>query len=253
MLSIGILAIIGSACGGGGTNSLQAPAITPSPASSAKTGIIIPLYVDPGPIWDQVIAQKEAHPRVPFLLIANPNNGPGSAPDPNYSSYIAKAQGVGIVILGYVYTSYGTRPIAAVETEIAMYRSWYGINGIFLDEMATNDASYYAALTAYAHTSSLFPVVGNPGTDASAAAGTDIINFYEAQGYPTLSFLSSPAHTAVQASTWSYIAGDVPFDPSTLDATLPYVGWLYATDAPEPESYVGLPSYWSALITALDR
>ena len=211
------------------------------------------MYVDPGPLWDQVIAEKQLHPRVPIVMIVGPNNGPGTSPDPTYALYVAKAQAAGIVVLGYVYSSYATRAASAIETDISNFKSWYGVNGIFIDEMATNASGYYQTLTAYAHADGLTPVIGNPGADAPATAGTDSITFFEQQGYPTLAFLSAPAHTAVPKSTWSYMAGAVPFDQATILATLPYVGYIYATDSPEPECYCVLPTYFDQLVATLDR
>lgn len=254
------------ACGGGGQSSgvntipvaQSTPTLTPSPApsptgSQASTGLIIPLYEDPDSDWDHIIAQKQLHPRVPVIIIANPNNGPGASADPNYSTYIAKAQAAGIIVLGYAYTSIGARATTAVEADMNAYHLWYGINGIFLDEMSTTSQSYYQALTAYAHANGMPLVIGNPGADAPANAGTDGITYFEQAGYPTAAFLSDPAHLTVPKSTWSYMAGAVSFDSTTILNTLPYVGYLYATDHAEPECYCTLPSYYDQLIALLDR
>ena len=262
-----------AACGGGSgasgaatiptTQSSPAPSPTttptpspvPSPTGSqASTGLIIPLYEDPPDSdWDHVIAQKQLHPRVPVIIIANPNNGPGSSSDPNYASYIAKAQAAGIIVLGYAYTSIGTRATASVEADMNSYHTWYSVNGMFLDEMSTTSQSYYQTLTAYAHANGMPLVIGNPGADAPANAGTDGITYFEQAGYPTVAFLSDPAHLAVPKSTWSYMAGAVSFDSTTILSTLPYVGYLYMTDHAEPECYCTLPSYYDQLVVLLDR
>lgn len=262
-----ILAALLAACAGGGASGVSIiptaqPALSPSPtpapepspsSAQASTGIVIPLYEDPDGDWDQIIAQKQLHPRVPVVIIVNPNNGPGTSPDPAYATYIAKAQAAGIIVLGYVYTSSGVRPTAAAETDISTFRSWYNVNGIFLDEMSTAAQSYYQTLTAYAHADGMLLVIGNPGADAPANAGTDAINYFEQAGYPANSFLSEAAHLAVPASTWSYMSGAVAFDQTTILNTLPYVGYLYATDGAEPECYCKLPSYYDQLVTFLDR
>ena len=39
-------------------------------------------------------------------------------------------------MLGYVATTFGARPAADVEADAARYRDWYGVDGIFLDEVA---------------------------------------------------------------------------------------------------------------------
>ena len=126
------------------------------------------------------------------------------------------------------------------------------MDGIFLDEMATAMSPYYQAITAYTHGLGLFPVVGNTGVDAPPDSGTDVINYYEDTGYPTAAFLSEPVHLQNRA-TWSDIAGDVPLDSAAIVSSLPYVGFLYATDGSEPECYCHLPSYFAALVTLLDQ
>ena len=58
------------------------------------------------------------------------------------------AQRAGARVLGYVHTTYGARPAGDVVADIDRYASWYGVDGIFLDEAAHDAArvGYYAAL-----------------------------------------------------------------------------------------------------------
>ncbi|HZY99965.1 MAG TPA: spherulation-specific family 4 protein [Candidatus Baltobacteraceae bacterium] len=235
----------------------EAAALSTYPAhrtyhSPQTPGVLIPLYAYPGKIWNTVIETKLAHPYVPFALIANVNNGPGTNADSKYVSYIQKAQMAGIYVLGYVYTKYGKRSAAAVDADIARWEALYRPDGIFLDEMAPNAASYYAAATQYAHKHSLWFVMGNPGVDAPGSSGPDAINFYERAGYPKLAFLRKPAHVSFGSGKWSYIAGEVPFNSAKIKATAKYVGYLYATDGKEPECYCKLPSYFASLVALLD-
>ena len=44
---------------------------------------------------------------------------------------------VGITVVGYVYTDYGARSASSVRADIAKFKSLYGVNGIFLDQMPT--------------------------------------------------------------------------------------------------------------------
>jgi len=220
--------------------------------SSTRTGVVVPLYVDPGKTWSTAIAAKVAHPNVPMVFIANVYNGPGSNIIPAYVKFIAKAQHAGIYVLGYVYTSSGRRSATAVDADMAKWSAFYHTDGVFLDEMAPNDPSYYTAATQYAHGHSLWFVMGNPGTDASGASGPDVINFYEQRGYPKLAFLRKPSHLSYGKARWSYIAGEVPFNGATIAATSAYVGYLFATDGKEPECYCRLPSYFVQLVAALD-
>jgi len=236
--------------------------VTPAPASiepaarigrsPQATGVVVPLYVYPGKVWNAVIRTKLAHPYVPFALVADVDNGPGAAADRTYAKFIAKAQRAGIYVLGYVYTKYGKRSANAVDADIARWEALYRTDGIFLDQMAPHAPSYYQAATAYAHGHSLWFVMGNSGTNASGNSGPDVVNFYERAGYPRLTFLRKPAHRAFGSARWSYIAGAVPFDSAKISASAAYVSYLYATDDKEPECYCRLPSYFNKLVALLD-
>jgi len=217
------------------------------------TGVVIPLYANPGKWWDEAIAAKRAHPSVPILVIANIDNGPGPGTKyGSYANYISKAQSAGITVIGYVYTSYGNRERAAVESQMLQWRNLYAVTGIFLDEMSQGDRPFYTALTAYAHAHSLPLVMGNPGDNAPGNDGPDVINFWESKGYPPLSYLEQPAHTKYGKGRWSYMAGAVPLDPATITASVPYVAYIYATDGKEPECYCELPTYFTQLVALLD-
>lgn len=220
--------------------------------SPATTGLLVPLYVDPGKTWNAVIDAKLAHSSVPFVVIANVDNGPGTSVRATYVSFIEKAQKAGIDVLGYVYTKYGKRSATLVNADILRWEALYRTDGVFLDQMASNAPSYYQAATTYAHLHSLWFVMGNPGVDAPGSSGPDVINFYERAGYPKSRFLRKPAHQSYGSGKWSYIAGAVPFNGPKIKSTAKYVAYLYVTDGKEPECYCKLPSYFDQLVEALD-
>ncbi|MBV8153726.1 MAG: spherulation-specific family 4 protein [Candidatus Eremiobacteraeota bacterium] len=219
--------------------------------SATGTGVVVPLYVYPGPQWDAVINAKVRYPSVRILIIANVDSGPGNGVDPTYVSFVEKAQMAGINVLGYVYTQYGKRSATTVDADMAKWEAYYHTDGIFLDQMSPHSPSYYQAATAYAHAHSLWLVMGNPGANAPGSAGPDVINYYERSGYPSLSFLKQRAHLLYGSSRWSYIAGAVPFKPLTVRATAPFVAYLFATNGKEPECYCRLPSYFTRLVATL--
>jgi Spherulation-specific family 4 len=217
------------------------------------TGVLVPLYVTPGKIWDNAIKAKYAHARVPMVVIANVENGPGKTFNPTYLEYIKKAQKAGIDVLGYVFTSYSKRPQATVQAEMLEWYDFYHTDGIFLDEMAVDNAPYYEAATAYAHAHALWFVVGNPGTNVPGDSGPDVINFYENRGYPSPALLKSSGLRTYGKARWSYIAGAVQLNPARVALSTNYVGLIYATDDKEPECYCNLPSYFSKLLGILDH
>jgi spherulation-specific family 4 protein len=120
---------------------------------------LIPAYVSA----DGVAAlTRHAHPG--RMVVINPDSGPGVTADRAYRRAVGVARRAGTRVLGYVPTGYGTRDASAVEDEIGRYASWYGVDGIFLDEVASDEASlaYYAALSRHVRSSGRL-VVLNPG------------------------------------------------------------------------------------------
>ena len=121
---------------------------------------LIPAYVPPHALVELVRASSR-----PRLLVINPANGPGAEAAPAYRSAVRTAQRAGARVLGYVATTYGERPAADVVADIDRYASWYGVDGIFLDE-ASHDVArlgYYAALARHIHAGGHRLVVVNPG------------------------------------------------------------------------------------------
>ena len=123
-------------------------------------GTLIPAYITPAAIADLVDGPE--HRR---LIVINPASGPGHAPHTPYREAVAAARDSGAQVVGYVPTGYGARDPAAVEADIDRYREWYGVNGVFLDEAAHDEAllSHYRALSLHAREAGVGLVVLNPG------------------------------------------------------------------------------------------
>ena len=98
-----------------------------------------------------------------MVAVVNPDNGPGYYQDPVYVQAIESLRAVGIIVIGYVYTSYGARSQSDIISNINSYKQWYDINGIFFDEMANvrGYESYYSNLSNYARTLGYTITVGN--------------------------------------------------------------------------------------------
>lgn len=130
--------------------------------------VLVPLYIYPAAdSWQPFFSAAEAHRDLDFLVVVNPNNGPGSSPlpDSNYIDNLARLSCLpNTTILGYVYCGYGSRPLAELEKDIGVYRGWTDqcarseprpqgtssplvrIDGIFFDEApATGEHVDYMA------------------------------------------------------------------------------------------------------------
>lgn len=114
--------------------------------------VAIPSYIYPcnamtGCYWTQLL---DGAPPVKIALI-NPNNGPGTTISQDYVDQVARAHARGIIVLGYVYSSYGRRGLPAVKADIDRHYSWYGVDGIFVDEGSIEcwRVKYYANLYRY--------------------------------------------------------------------------------------------------------
>ena len=237
-----------------------APDLARSDAASppAPNGTIVPLYTDPtDPSWAAVVAAHRAHPTVPIRAIINPNSGPGAARDASYAVGIATLDNAGITVLGYVATTYGARPKAAVQMEIDSYKAWYpALRGIFFDEMSSTagQESYYLALANYARNAGCPVTVGNPGTETlpSYVATVDTLLIYEDSGVPALNTLGG-WHRQYPSSHFGVIPYNVPaLDAAFIASARPLVGFIYLTNDNVPNPWDSLSGYFAALLGALE-
>jgi hypothetical protein len=232
---------------------------TAPPPPTGSVGTIVPLYAYPThSSWNVIAQTKQANPSVPVVAIVNVSNGPGSAPEANFTSGINQLVNAGVQVIGYVFTSYGNRSVTAVKSEVASWKQWYPqVTGIFFDEQASvpGKESYYATLGSYAKSLGLSLTVGNPGTDTSPGyVGTvDVILIYETDGLPALAALGG-WHQSYPKSNFGIIPYAVPsLDTGFITAAKPLVGHIYVTDDSLPNPWDSLPSYFGQLVTALGK
>ncbi|KAL4925214.1 spherulation-specific family 4 protein [Aspergillus undulatus] len=144
-----------------------------------------------------VIPTIEANPSLNFLVIVNPNSGPGDTPlpDENYTREVSRLNSyANVQTVGYIRIDYCRRPLDESLAEIARYAGWseqveargLGVRGIFVDETPNHHsverADYLSALTrAIKKSKGILGekfVVHNPGTapDAllAAASGAEL-------------------------------------------------------------------------------
>lgn len=106
-----------------------------------KTGVLIPAFFSPtNPVsndaFNTIIKLSKKYHTIPIVVILNPNNGPNTIVDEDYTHVINRMVGACITPIGYVYTSYMTRPLETVLTDIDTWTTLYPeIQGIWVDEM----------------------------------------------------------------------------------------------------------------------
>jgi hypothetical protein len=241
----------------------KADAIDYSNATSANQTIAVPSYFDPcssgsNCYWTQL---NNAIPKVGIALI-NPDNGPGSKSDSSYVTQVKSTQKAGASVLGYVYTSYGSRSTASVEADIDKYYSFYKVDGIFFDEVYSSDcgkSSYYTTLNNYVKSKGgKATTIINPGTNTQECYVTtaDILVVFEDtyknyQKWTPSSWVSKYAASKfwhiVYSATQSQLSSAMSLS-KTRNA-----GWIYVTSDGLPNPYDTLPasSYWTAEVNAV--
>jgi hypothetical protein len=222
--------------------------------------MIIPLYSDPSTnssSWNQLESLARQYTNLNLTVIVNPDNGPGSAFDVGFQKAIVALKALNITVLGYVYTSYGSRAASDVIADMNLYKEWYGVNGIFLDEMSENPAtaSYYSNLTSSAHSEGLNPVIGNPGASVSTSLikSVDKLVIYESSGIPPSSTICSET-AELPREQFSLIAYGVDGLPSVsyLNSISSCVGSVYFTDAGNYQNtYNSLPGYFASEVSEI--
>jgi Spherulation-specific family 4/Immunoglobulin I-set domain len=224
---------------------------------SAPLGIMVPAYFYPtsGGYWS---ALDFAASRVPLIAIMNPDSGPGASQDNTYVQALAKLHQSGGTVIGYIHTSYGTRPLADVESDVDLYLSFYAVDGFFVDEMAndenTNHLDYYAALYQYIKARNTnYIVAGNPGSntqeDYLARPTVDSLMIFENDGTNYPGFMPSSWVAKYPAQQFVHLPYDVPAAATMSNdvglAVSRNAGWIYITDDTFPNPYDTLPSYWT--------
>jgi hypothetical protein len=223
----------------------------------SKVKVMVPLYVYPGAAWDVVAAGASS---VGTLAIINPNSGPASSPDASYVTYMQKLHDAGVEMVGYVYTGYGTRDLAAVKADIDVYAAQYPLlSGIFLDEGANSAAMvpYYKALYDY-----ILGMPGwthdivNPGVVPDIGYLTASTQIVSLEDYGT-SVAAAPVPSYAQCSNrdqFSAIVHTISADSIApiIDSLLSkdYFGYIYLTDgAGGCCTYNSLTTYYASMVS----
>jgi hypothetical protein len=223
----------------------------------------VPAYFYPssGSDWNDLNA---AAGKVPITAIMNPFNGPGNSLDANYVSAVNSLRAAGGRVIGYVHTSYTARPIDQVINDINRYKTWYNVDGIFVDEMANTGPAerlnYYRDI--YNHVKSIDPnwqVMGNPGTTTLEQYLTwptaDRLMVFENVGATYPGYVPSSWNFNYDRSKFVHL---VHTESSSADALSHLnlamqrnAGGIYITDDILPNPWNRLPNYWNSLVDAV--
>jgi hypothetical protein len=223
--------------------------------SSRCQHAFVPAYFYAAGTWSQA---DKAKPSVMILDISGV--GAGSAPVPHFRSVVSQARAAGVTVLGYSSTAYGLRPAADVEADARDYKAWYGVTGVFLDEVQgiASELPYYRQLASYIHrVSPGAPIWLNPGgyPDQSYMSVGDVVMVFEGtyamyRDSPVPQWVShyQPARFAHAI----YATSGAQLDSAIGLARSRQAGYVYVTNRSGPNPYGALPSYWTREVAAID-
>jgi hypothetical protein len=226
------------------------------PTIRQKMGMIVPAYFDPErhpQAWDQLIG---AAARIPLEVIINPADGPWTSKLPDYDNAVKALAAAGGLSFGYVSTRYTGRPIAECKAEIDRYFAWYGVDGIFLDEV-TNDTdlahlAYYRELQGAVLTRAPAALVMlNPGTNCPEPYRllASRICIFETYAQAFTAWVPEPWMTRADPNQLSMLAYErtaAQMVPIIESARSKGVKWVYVTDDTRANPWDTLPTYFAA-------
>ncbi|XP_063900029.1 uncharacterized protein LOC135119547 [Zophobas morio] len=132
--------------------------------------VVFPFYIYPDfgssvSAW-QTLYESALDNSLQFIVIINPNDGPGFKLNLEYQLGCEKLNNF-VKLFGYVSTTYGTRDMQEVIEDIERWVVWYSISGLFLDEVTSHkqDLTYYRRLCSFIYSKygKLFQIMLNPG------------------------------------------------------------------------------------------
>jgi hypothetical protein len=218
-------------------------------ASAQAAGLIMPIY---GNTSSQFNAAVSAAQRVSMIAVINPDNGPGSSKVGGISNQVSRLRGAKATVAGYINSYYGGEPQSSVQTQIDRYKSWYGANAIYLDEMSdrTNKISYYKSIYTYAKGKGM-TVVGNPGTfvPSGYAGVADVLVTFEDpySRWGSVRKVSwAGSYPAGKFAAIVYAASSGVMKTVVDKAVSLKYGWIFVTDGSGGNPFGRAPGYLTA-------
>lgn len=212
--------------------------------------LAVPAYAVPtSRMWTEIRASGAA---VRWVII-NPSNGPGTHAMSGYRHLVTEARLRGERVLGYIPTGQGQRGARALLAQVDKYQRWYGVTGIFFDEVPTSRRfePLYRRLVDAVHAGHGVAVL-NPGVLPAAGyfAFADAVVTFEASEsrYERPSTRVRPTAPVARRKIWAIVLGAPRRDLSKVvdTATARGTGALFVTNRDGGNPYDRLPSYWSS-------
>jgi hypothetical protein len=225
--------------------------------SAACPAIVVPAYFDDPGTWTAMTDASRVD-----LVVVNPASGVGKRRSEATANRVAESQAAGARVIGYVQTDLGTRKPKAVRREILKYWRWYGVDGIYLDEVssAAKRLPYYRKLSGYIRNGEGGGfVMLNPGFTPAEGymAIADVVQNYEFfhNRYARQEFPEWVDN--YPASRFAHVVHDVPnaaaMAATLLEARGNNAGYVFVTDRDNPQQYRGLPGFWDETLSILCR
>ncbi|EME46784.1 hypothetical protein DOTSEDRAFT_169603 [Dothistroma septosporum NZE10] len=241
-----------------------------------QSTIIVPLYIYPSKqsTWQPLYDAIDKHPDLNFLIIVNPNSGPGKPPWWPNKDYIRELPLLNsrpnVTAIGYVSIDYCRRDIHEVLYDIQGYSEWpkdtmeagVYVEGIFFDETpekySADHEMYLQRLSDWARNSEGIQgdrlVVHNPGTmpdDALSSSRPDVVCVFEDR----YDRLNSGAETLLEKfdrRELCYMVHSVPKDEAWRTAKMlrSRAKYVFLTEA-EERFYEDFGGSWREFVEAM--
>ncbi|GAA2650755.1 hypothetical protein GCM10010412_016830 [Nonomuraea recticatena] len=215
----------------------------PEPPAGARTAALVPAYFAPDAApgeWRRLLAAP------PRLVVVSVDHGPGAVRQAAYVPCVAALLTAGCEVLGYVDTDFGLRPSEEVRADLRRYRDWYGLRGVFLDQVAASEERlpHYADLVDGVRGT----VVLNPGVypDPGYAALADLLVTFEGPLSAYRSMREPAWARAFARGRFCHLVHDVPHrqvEP-TLRRAVRHAAVVHVTDRTGAAPWRDLPTYF---------
>lgn len=229
----------------------------------AQNRIAIPSYQDPGSSqWNAWIAPGRSSVGI---MIVNEDNGDDLTYYPSVDAGIQAARKKGVFVVGYIYTGYGQRDLAAIEKDIDGVYKNYSVDGIFFDEaptdckaasgLGTSAYAYYQQLADYVRSRQAGArlVILNPGTQPANDCWMSLANILVTSEEDSLKDYKSGyqdqawLHRYAPERFWHIVYNidtAAEFQSVLALSRKRGAGWIYITDGNSTNPYLQPPAYW---------